>query len=61
MKNVILVPGRPDTGMIYQLRIYRINPDLKQSRETYGEMVLAKVRDQVLIGMDWFKRVGDET
>jgi|GEM_PF-858817 len=28
----------------------------KQSRETYGEMVLAKVRDQVLTDTDWFGR-----
>ena len=27
----------------------------KQSRETYGEMVLAKVRDQLLIETNWFK------
>lgn len=26
----------------------------KQSRKTYGEMVLAKVRDQVLTDTDWF-------
>ncbi len=26
----------------------------KQSRETYGEMVLAKVRDQVLTSTEWF-------
>lgn len=28
----------------------------KQSRETYGEMVLAKVRDQVLTDTDWSDR-----
>jgi hypothetical protein len=27
----------------------------KQSREAYGEMVLAKVRDQVLADTNWFK------
>jgi hypothetical protein len=33
----------------------------KRSREAYGEMVLAKVRDQVLTDTDWFKNVADET
>jgi hypothetical protein len=28
----------------------------KQSREAYGEMVLAKVRDQVLTDVDWFSK-----
>jgi len=31
----------------------------KQSRAAYGEMVLAKVRDQVLTDVDWFSKTDD--